>query len=111
MSLLQVKDLSFAFGGVKAVDGVSFSVEPGEVFTLVGPNGAGKTPLIAQIAGGLKPDAGVIKLNSQDITSLSVAARAKQGLGRSYQISQLGMDLSVRRNVMIAAQAINTGPF
>jgi len=63
MSVLEVKDLRKSFGTVKAVDGISFSVEAGEVFTIIGPNGAGKTTTLEMIEGLLPPDAGTIVVN------------------------------------------------
>ncbi|MEM9099630.1 MAG: ABC transporter ATP-binding protein [Pseudomonadota bacterium] len=104
--VLQVEGLSKSFGALKATDAVSLDLRPGEIHALIGPNGAGKTTLIGQIAGGIAPDAGRILLAGEDITGLSVAARAKRGLGRTFQISSLGMDLTARRNVMIAAQGL-----
>ncbi|MEM1275724.1 MAG: ABC transporter ATP-binding protein [Pseudomonadota bacterium] len=109
--VLQVEGLSKSFGALKATDAVSLDLRPGEVHALIGPNGAGKTTLIGQIAGGIPPDAGRILLAGEDITRLSVAARAKRGLGRTFQISSLGMDLTARRNVMIAAQGLQGSSF
>ncbi|HBC18106.1 MAG TPA: ABC transporter ATP-binding protein, partial [Alcanivorax sp.] len=83
MSLLQVKDLSISFGGVKAVDGVSFTVEPGEVFTLVGPNGAGKSTIFNLISRLYEPSAGQIVFDGQDITSLPAHKVAGLGIART----------------------------
>ncbi|MEM9044478.1 MAG: ABC transporter ATP-binding protein [Pseudomonadota bacterium] len=109
--VLQIEGLSKSFGALKATDAVSLDLRPGEIHALIGPNGAGKTTLIGQIAGGIAPDAGRIVLGGEDITRLSIAARARRGLGRTFQISSLGMDLTARRNVMIAAQALQGSSF
>jgi branched-chain amino acid transport system ATP-binding protein len=85
---------------------VSLDLRPGEIHALIGPNGAGKSTLIAQIAGNLRPDAGTVRLAGRDITGLSVAHRARLGLGRSFQVSSLAEPLSVIRNVMIGVQAL-----
>ncbi len=102
---LAVADLRKSFGGLKATDGVSLDLRPGEIHALIGPNGAGKSTLIGQIAGWIAPDAGRILLGGEDVTGLSAARRARLGLGRSFQVSSLAAPLSARRNVMIAAQA------
>ena len=104
-TVLTVKNLNKSFGALKATDNVSFNVNEGEIHTLIGPNGAGKSTLIGQITGWVKPDSGSISLENHDISSLSVAKRSRLGLGRSFQVSCLAMELSVRRNVMLAVQA------
>jgi len=104
-TVLKVEKLNKSFGALTATDDVSFDVKKGEIHTLIGPNGAGKSTLIAQITGWLKPDSGSIWLENQNISKLSVAKRSRLGLGRSFQISCLAMELSVRRNVMLAVQA------
>jgi len=103
--VLEVRDLRKSFGALKATDGVSLDLRPGEIHALIGPNGAGKSTLIGQIAGFIAPDSGEIRLMGRDVTRLSVAKRARAGLGRSFQVSSLAMPLSARRNVMLAAQA------
>ena len=85
MSLLQVKDLSISFGGVKAVDGVSFEVKAGEVFTLVGPNGAGKSTIFNLISRLYEPSAGQIIFDGQDITGLPAHDVAGLGIARTFQ--------------------------
>ena len=109
--LLELLGLEKAFGALKASDGIDLTVLPGEIHALIGPNGAGKSTLIAQIAGGLKPDAGRVKLLGEDVTAWSVAARARLGLGRTFQVSSLAMEFSVLRNVMLAVQAREGGAF
>ena len=94
-----------SFGALKATDDVSLDLRPGEIHALIGPNGAGKSTLIHQICGTLKPDAGSIHFLGQDIAGLGVAARARLGLGRTFQISSLAPEFSALRNVMLAVQA------
>ena len=107
--LLKLDGLHKAFGALKATDGVDLTVLPGEIHALIGPNGAGKSTLIAEIAGGLAPDAGRVTLLGQDVTGWPVARRARLGLGRSFQVSSLAMEFSVLRNVMLAVQARQSG--
>ncbi len=107
--LLDLKGLHKAFGALQATDGVDLTVLPGEIHALIGPNGAGKSTLIAQIAGGLTPDAGDITLLGDAVTDWSVARRARLGLGRTFQVSSLATEFSVLRNVMLAVQARETG--
>ena len=108
-ALLELKGLHKAFGALKATDGVDLTVYPGEIHALIGPNGAGKSTLIAQIAGGLTPDAGEITLLGEKVTDWPVAKRARLGLGRTFQVSSLASEFSVLRNVMLAVQARETG--
>ncbi|MFN3955280.1 MAG: ABC transporter ATP-binding protein [Pararhodobacter sp.] len=103
--ILELSNLHKSFGALKATDDVSLTLEPGEIHALIGPNGAGKTTLMAQISGRYAPDSGTITFRGQNITRLSVAQRARLGLGRSFQISSLIPEYSARRNVMLALQA------
>ncbi|MFT4792990.1 MAG: branched-chain amino acid transport system ATP-binding protein [Paracoccaceae bacterium] len=107
--VLSVAGLCKSFGGLVATDDVSLDLRPGEIHALIGPNGAGKSTLIGQIAGWIAPDAGTIHLMGHDVTALPVAARARLGLGRSFQVSSLAMPLSARRNAMLAAMAPRGG--
>ncbi|MCB1397569.1 MAG: ABC transporter ATP-binding protein [Rhodobacteraceae bacterium] len=109
--VLTLSHLSKSFGALKATDDVSLTLRPGEIHALIGPNGAGKSTLIGQIAGRIQPDAGTITFRGRDITALSVAQRARMGLGRTFQISSLIPDYSARRNVMLALQARQGHPF
>lgn len=102
---LEVRDLRKSFGALKATDGVTLALRPGEIHALIGPNGAGKSTLIAQLAGALRPDSGVVRIFGRDVTGLGVAARARLGLARSFQISSLAGEFSALRNVMLAVQA------
>lgn len=105
MDALHVEAVSKSFGGVQAVSAVSLRVPVGERRALIGPNGAGKTTLFSVIAGEYRADQGVIKLFDADITNASVQQRAKRGLGRTYQISQLFNQLTVEENLFLAAGA------
>jgi len=101
---LSIRHLAKSFGALKATDDVSLDLMPGELHVVIGPNGAGKSTLINQIAGGLEPDAGRILIDGSDVDGLSMAARVRAGLGRTFQVSSLAMPLSARRNVMLAVQ-------
>ncbi len=103
--VLAVRDLVKRFGALRATDGVSLDLRPGEIHALIGPNGAGKSTLIHQIAGSLQPDGGSISFLGQEVGSLGVAERARMGLGRSFQISSLAPAFSALRNVMLAVQS------
>jgi len=102
--VLEVAGLSKSFGALKATDAVSLALWPGEIHALIGPNGAGKSTLVAQIAGQLAQDAGEIRLGGREISGLSVAGRARLGLGRTFQVSSLALEFSALRNVMLAVQ-------
>src|SRR3546814_11623629 len=101
-ALLELRGLHKACGAWKATDGVDLAVLPGEIHALIGPNGAGKSTLIAQIAGGLRPDAGRVVLLGEDVTRWPVARRARLGLGRTFQVSSLAWVFSVLRTVILA---------
>jgi len=103
--ILEIRDLRKTFGALKATDGVSLNLRPGEIHALIGPNGAGKSTLIHQISGSFRPDSGSIRFLGQDMAGLDMAARARLGLGRSFQISSLAQEFSALRNVMLAVQA------
>ncbi len=104
MSVLVTHNLVKRFGGLTATDHVSLTVEAGEIHALIGPNGAGKTTLITQLVGELAPDEGSVTLNGEDVTALPVHARARRGLARSYQITQVCKEFTALENVMLAAQ-------
>ena len=101
-ALLSVQDLSLHFGGLKAVDGVSFEVRPGEILGLLGPNGAGKTTCFNAISGVYQPTAGEIYLNGQKTNGLPPHCMAELGVGRTFQIVRPFSGLSVRDNVVVA---------
>ena len=101
--LLSVQGLSKSFGALKASDDVNLTLLPGEIHALIGPNGAGKSTLIKQMAGGLMPDEGRVIFAGEDVTMLGTAARARAGLGRTFQISSLAMEYTVLQNAMLGA--------
>jgi len=103
LDALVVEAVSKHFDGVRAVNAASFAVGQGERYALIGPNGAGKTTLFNLATGVLKADAGSVHFFGQDITALSVRERALAGMGRSYQISQLFLELTVEENIVLAA--------
>jgi branched-chain amino acid transport system ATP-binding protein len=102
--VLEVRGLRKSFGALKATDGVSLTLEPGEIHALIGPNGAGKSTLVAQIAGQLAQDDGEIFLDGREISSLSAAGRARLRMGRTFQVSSLALEFSALRNIMLAVQ-------
>ncbi len=104
-TLLEVHEVSKCFGGIYALNGASLAVEAGEVHALIGPNGAGKTTLIHVLSGALKPDAGAVVFDGQDLARKPMHSRAALGLARSYQITNIFPRLSVLDNVTIAVQA------
>ncbi|MBI2735620.1 MAG: ABC transporter ATP-binding protein [Rhodospirillales bacterium] len=101
--MLEVRELSKSFGGLKAVDQVSLDVRQGEIVGLIGPNGAGKTTLFAAIAGFHAPDAGRVALNGRDITGLPPHRICAAGMVRTFQITQPFAKISVRENIMVGA--------
>jgi branched-chain amino acid transport system ATP-binding protein len=104
---LRLDGVSRAFGGLRAVDGVSLGVRPGERRALIGPNGAGKTTLFSLISGELPPTEGRIPLFGRDVTRLPPHRRAALGLGRTYQITNLFPRLTVLENCLLAAQGLS----
>lgn len=103
MSMLQVKDLCIHFGGVKAVQNVSFNIDAGIVYAVIGPNGAGKTTLFNLITGVYKPTAGEIKLDGEAIQGRSPNELARRGVARTFQNLQICMNMSAIENVMVGA--------
>jgi ABC-type branched-subunit amino acid transport system ATPase component len=102
--LLVVEDLRRSFGGVRAVDGVSFKVRRGSITGLIGPNGAGKSTALGVIARALRPDAGRIEFDGRDVTALSAMSLARRGLIRTFQTSSEFPRLTVIENLLVAAQ-------
>jgi branched-chain amino acid transport system ATP-binding protein len=101
MSVLAADNLGIDFGGVKAVDGVSFAVEPGEIFAIIGPNGAGKTTLFNLISGLYAPLRGKVLLNGQEVTHLPAHKLAGLGLSRTFQNLQIFFRMTAAENVMV----------
>ncbi len=102
-SLLALRGVSRAFGGLKAVDNVSLDVPQGSVCALIGPNGAGKTTLFALMSGFLKPDSGTVWLDGQDVTGRAPHLNAAHGMTRTFQIVQPFAQQSVRENIAVGA--------
>ena len=102
--LLEVRDLSCRFGGLLALDRVSFAVQPGEIFGLIGPNGAGKTTLFNLISGLTAPTAGTVLWRGEAITGLPPHRRNRLGMARTFQNLRLFDGLSVLENLLVALQ-------
>ncbi len=101
---LEVRDVRKAYGAIKAVDGVSFDVARGEIVGVIGPNGSGKTTLFNSILGQITPSSGSVEFCGEDITGLSPLDLARRGIGRTFQSLQVFVKLSVRDNLIAAAQ-------
>ena len=102
--LLKVTGLKKAYGAIQAVGGVSFEVMPGEIFGVIGPNGSGKTTMFNSVLGQITPDAGRIELKGRDITGLSPLQLNQRGVGRTFQTLQVFGKMTVRDNLLVAAQ-------
>ncbi|MAB01084.1 MAG: high-affinity branched-chain amino acid ABC transporter ATP-binding protein LivG [Stappia sp.] len=98
---LTVEDIGISFGGVKAVDGVSFTARTGEVLSIIGPNGAGKTTLFNLVSGVYQPKAGKVTLGDEAVTGLSPDRLATRGLSRTFQNLQVFFRMTARENVMV----------
>jgi len=101
-AVLDVRGLSKAFGGVQAVDNVSFGVSAGELLALIGPNGAGKTTCFNMLNGQLEADAGAVMLMGRNVTGLKPRQIWRLGVGRTFQITATFASMSVRENVQMA---------
>jgi len=101
MSILTATDVGISFGGVKAVDGVSFSVSPGQILSIIGPNGAGKTTLFNVVSGVYTASRGSIHLAGEDVTGLSPHRLAARGLSRTFQNLQIFQRMTACENVMV----------
>jgi branched-chain amino acid transport system ATP-binding protein len=101
VSLLSVHDIGITFGGVRAVDGVSFNVNEGEIFAIIGPNGAGKTTLFNIISGVYRPQRGRVTLANVDVTALQPHLLAREGLSRTFQNLQVFFRMTALENVMV----------
>ncbi|GAC1446003.1 MAG: ABC transporter ATP-binding protein [Chloroflexota bacterium] len=103
--ILQTEDLTFGFGGNLVTDHVSMRVDEGEFVSIIGPNGAGKTTFFNVLSGLYSPTSGVIRFRGRDITGTGPAERARAGMARSFQLSNIFPLLTVLENVRLAAQA------
>ncbi|MFO1221651.1 MAG: ABC transporter ATP-binding protein [Burkholderiaceae bacterium] len=101
MTLLQVENVGKSFGGVRAVEGVSFAIQRGAVHSIIGPNGAGKTTLLNLLSGLNAPDAGRVTLDGVDVTGAPPHRLAAAGLGRTFQNLQVFFNMSALENVMV----------
>ena len=102
--LLKVNNLKKAYGAIQAVGGVSFEVMPGEIFGVIGPNGSGKTTLFNSMLGQIRPDSGSIELNGEDVSRLGPLELNRRGVGRTFQTLQVFGKMTVRDNLLVAAQ-------
>jgi branched-chain amino acid transport system ATP-binding protein len=107
MSLLVLDKVDKVFGGLRAVSGVSFAVEPRSVFGLIGPNGAGKTTIFNVITGVYRPDGGRITFSGKDISGLRPADVARTGVARTFQNIRLFRSMTVEENVMVAGHHLH----
>ena len=104
MASLEVNGVTVAFGGNRALDGVGLTAEPGRVTGLIGPNGAGKSTLFDVVCGLRRPSSGRVLLDGRDVTRMGPARRARHGLARTFQRLELFGRLSVRDNLLVAAE-------
>jgi branched-chain amino acid transport system ATP-binding protein len=107
MSLLKVENVSKLFGSLVAVDNISMTVEPGELRAVIGPNGAGKTTFFNTISGFLTQTSGRIVFDGEDISAMLPARRVWRGIARTFQITEVFPELSVRENLRIAVEVAN----
>lgn len=102
--LLVTRGLSRQFGGLKAVDGVDFELQQGEIRAIIGPNGAGKTTFVSLVCGRVLPSAGTVAFDGKDITRLPPHRRTRMGIAYTFQITSVFLNLSAYDNVALAAQ-------
>ena len=107
--MMEARGLSRRFGGLLAVSDLSLALRVGALHAVIGPNGAGKSTLVNLLAGELAPTAGSIWLNGVDVTALDTGRRARAGIGRTFQRTNLMLDLPVLENVRLAAQVRSRG--
>jgi branched-chain amino acid transport system ATP-binding protein len=103
-TVLEVRDISKRFGGVNAVDGVSFDVREGEILGIIGPNGSGKSTLFNCILGQLQPTTGEVRVDGRPITGMRPSDLNRLGIGRTFQLLQVFPQLTVRENLILAGQ-------
>lgn len=108
-AILSVQNLSVRFGALKAVQDVSFEAQQGEITAVIGPNGAGKSSLFNLISGAIRPSAGTVRFDGQDVTAQAPNLLLGSGLSRSFQITNLFFELSVQENLRLAAQFLERG--
>src|SRR4249920_1490449 len=110
-AILEVEGIAKSFGGIKAVQDVSFSMRDRTLHALIGPNGAGKTTAFNLISGMFPPDEGTVTLNGKSIVGLAPEAICAAGIGRSFQITNLFPTLRVEENIRLAVQARHKARF
>jgi len=101
---LEVNEMRKAYGAIKAVDGVTMAVGPGEIVGVIGPNGSGKTTLFNSILGQIRPTSGSVRFRGENVTGMSPLELSRRGVGRTFQTLQVFGKLSVRDNLIAAAQ-------
>ena len=112
MAFFEVKDMSILFGGLKALDGISFEVQKGEIYSIIGPNGAGKTTLFNCINGIYKASSGQILFKDKNIMGKRPDKVAREGIARTFQNIELFDNLSTMENIMLGRHLyIKTGLF
>jgi branched-chain amino acid transport system ATP-binding protein len=103
-AVLEVSDLRKSFGGITAVDGVSFAVEEGEILGIIGPNGSGKSTLFNCVLGQMRPSAGEVHVDGRRVTGMRPCDLNRLGVSRTFQLLQVFPELSVRDNLILAGQ-------
>lgn len=103
--VLRCDNIHVAYGPFRVLNGISYEFRPGRVYGLIGPNGAGKTTFMNALSGHIRPVEGRAYLDEQDVTNLSIHARTRAGLGRSFQITKIFAGMTVLENLEIAAFA------
>ncbi|HOS09963.1 MAG TPA: ABC transporter ATP-binding protein, partial [Smithellaceae bacterium] len=112
MGYFSVENLSISFGGIKAVDNISFSVEKNEIFSIIGPNGSGKTTIFNLISGIYKPDDGAVIMEGENLVGKTPDRIAKKGIARTFQNIELFANATVMDNLMLGRHIhMNTGIF
>src|ERR687888_2061384 len=109
--ILEARDLGINFGGIRALDGVSFAVEPGQVFTIIGPNGAGKTTIFNLISRIYEPSQGRLMFRGEDITRVPPHEIARRGIARTFQNIELFEHATVLQNLLLGRHAHKTSRF
>lgn len=104
--ILEVRELSVKFGALLAVNDVSFAVQPGVITSVIGPNGAGKSTLFNLVSGAVRPRTGKVLLDGRDVTGERPEQLVRRGLSRSFQITNVFPELTVRENLRLAAQIL-----
>ena len=108
---LKVEGIVKRFGAIDASRDITLELVDNEIHALIGPNGAGKSTLIQQIAGGLKPDAGNVFIDGEDVTAMNTAQRARRGLGRTFQVSSLALADTVLQNTLLSVVGAKGSPW